>query len=310
MLDFVSRLKVALVNFSFMHYVLAIISLAGDVLVSSCHHKILVFLNSRIKKEKKLTLRDLIAFVVVVNIAVLWILFKESTIGPPPPPPPSPSPSSSPIIEVGDIVVFGTYKQSMDKERKGVRQNIKWIVIAKQDDQENERRLLLAENGLIYKEVSDTKAYWRPWSSCYLKDWLNAVFYSEAFSPEEQNVILNTDEMLGNVFCLSKKEVEDYFLVKSERICKPTDYAYNVCLGNPPTSSGKQPTPNKDADYWWLRDHGLDERSFLTVSDTGDIHTRGTQGTYAGIMVRPAIWLDLKAAHQAGVIIKLPSNME
>lgn len=269
----------------------AIIVVLLDLVYTICQERIIDFFRSILHISRKKLGRFFLIFLALVNITLIKSALDDGSI--------LPSPSPSPIIEtemtyyVGDSIDFGTYKQTQDGE-KWVRERISWNILAVEDD----HALLLSEDGLIYKEISNIKDEWKPWSNCSLNKWLNEVFYKDAFSPEEQQIILKTDDSIGRVFCLSKQEVEDYFLVKNERICKPTEYAIADCQDNDPTKYGKQPTPIKDADYWWLRDHGSDTLSFLTVSDEGEIHVNGTQGKYEGIMVRPAIWVDIQAMNR------------
>lgn len=199
---------------------------------------------------------------------------------------PVPTPTST--ISEGSVVTFGAYPQTME-DGAWKNESITWTVLSIQDEQ----ALLLSNYGLTYMAISSDKSTWRQWSESSLKKWLNSVFYTDAFVREERDAIISKSNELGVVFCLSKEEVERFLPLQEQRICAPTKYAVEICKQQKPTENGKQPIPNEAADYWWLRDHGTDERSFLTVNDIGMTNPQGTQGKFAGIMVRPAIWVSV-----------------
>ena len=87
-------------------------------------------------------------------------------------------------VNVGDTVVFGAYEQ--DAVNINGKEDIEWIVLSK----ENGRMLLLSKYAL--DSLSYNKDYVDiTWENCTLRKWLNEVFYKEAFTDRERNMICN-----------------------------------------------------------------------------------------------------------------------
>ena len=147
-----------------------------------------------------------------------------------------------------------------------------------------------------YKEYNEKSSIYgssdTSWSSCSLRMWLNGTFLNNAFSNEEQNMILslmvNSDknpkygtssgkDTLDKVFLLSVTELNNYFESSKERICYPTKFAKT--LNNSCFSEGE----------WWLRTPGR------TLSEAAHIYINGEMfSKYVGesIGVRPSLWVN------------------
>ena len=237
---------------------------------------------------------------------VLWVFilvatgtgayFSSSTeVSPQPtgePPEPTPFPS------VGDVVEFGTYRQTKGSNGAWNVDPIRWIVLFRDD----EKALLLSEQGLTYKPISSVvvKNETLAWSDSQLHSWLTTEFcrasqdnVEGAFTEEERSIILKNSEGLLAVGLLTKKEAETLLTGSEARVCKPTEYAGYVCENNPKSKQGMTPTPCYTRDYWWLCDPGKDYCTYMTVDKSGAIRESGTRYTYCGIMVRPTVWISV-----------------
>src|SRR5574344_486799 len=82
-----------------------------------------------------------------------------------------------------ETIKFGNYWQTNDKNKEIIR----WKVLAK----ENGKILLISKYAL------DCKPYHKnscnvTWEECTLRKWLNSEFINNAFSEEEQQIIVLT----------------------------------------------------------------------------------------------------------------------
>lgn len=207
-----------------------------------------------------------------------------------------PKPTSFP--SVGEVVEFGTYRQTKGNNGTWNVDPIRWIVIYSDD----EKALLLSEQGLTYKPISSIvlKNETLAWSDSQLYSWLTTEFcgvspgnVEGAFTGEERSVILQNSDGSYAVGLLTKKEAETMLTGSEARVCKPTEYAGYVCENNPESKQGMEPTPCYTGDYWWLCDPGKDYCAYMTVDKSGTIRESGTQYTYYGIMVRPTVWISV-----------------
>ena len=203
---------------------------------------------------------------------------------------------------VGDIVIFGFYEQDNDKTNG--TEAVEWLILEKDKDQ----ALIISKYALdaqeFHHEYSDTGV---TWETCSLRQWLNSSFLNEAFSTEEQLLILETtvradknpkyysdpgNDTSDRVFLLSIPEVNDYFSSDSDRQCIPTSYA--VAKG---ATFGTQ----EEGVYWGLRTPG-DNVQWMGLTKTcssagvdrdGSIRYNGLGVAYDGVALRPAMWIDL-----------------
>ncbi|MBQ4562694.1 MAG: serine/threonine protein kinase [Clostridia bacterium] len=186
-----------------------------------------------------------------------------------------------PVIsyEINDIVTFGTYEQ--DNNYSNGQEPIQWIVLDKQDG----RYLLLSKYALDCQSYDTTDAN-GVWQNSSLRYWLKDVFFTTAFSENEQNKISYHNGTLSDkVFCLSVRELEQYYPDTSDRITSATPYAV--------TRGAYQ---ENGVCGWWLRSQGDSSDYAARVNIKGDILSGsssegGTQRT--DYSVRPAIWVEL-----------------
>ncbi len=185
-------------------------------------------------------------------------------------------------------VYFGRYFQLAGSTEKSP---IEWFVLK----QEPKRQLLIS------KYVLDAQPYNKKllqcnWCNCTLREWLNVVFYNEAFTEDEKQRILevtNTNESeftkslpcpdtLDKVFLLSKKEAKELFgSADRNRKSKATSYA---------NSRGVDIYNEGDASWWWLRSLSYNPLSASGVLSTGEIDPMN-QVDFLNRGVRPAIWV-------------------
>lgn len=134
-----------------------------------------------------------------------------------------------PKIQVGDVICFGQYFYEHENDRRP----IEWIVL------DSDKTGLV----LISRYCLDTIHYCqRPyqggslaWETSHLRNWLNTVFYNQAFSDQEKETIAEThivtDKTLdpdlhkNKVFLLSDSQIEAYFPDSEKRKGFPTPYA-------------------------------------------------------------------------------------
>jgi hypothetical protein len=186
-------------------------------------------------------------------------------------------------------VKFGNYWKDTDE----VKEPIEWLVL----DEKDGKTLLLAKHGLDCRQYHygtyDTSCS-TSWSESDLRKWLHSTFINNAFSEEEQQAIIPTQNKTNDdvenvlpsftedkVFLLSIEEANKY-LTQEERKCRPTPYAklHNAW------SSGD------NFCYWWLRSPVDIQGNAAYVYYDGDVHYRGSS-VYFGInAIRVAMWVD------------------
>ena len=204
-------------------------------------------------------------------------------------------------------VTFGTYPQT----GSGTDQTpIEWLVL--EYDEANHRVLLLSRYGLEPKPYN-TEDVDITWENCTLRGWLNNQFLQTAFSEKERAGILKTtvdnsagqgysgwntsggDNTEDKIFLLSYAEVSQYLgdingVDNIKARVAPTDYA--IKNGAYSASNIKTDDGNSTG-QWWLRSPGESTNTALFVHYNGSGHYCSVE--YVGLVVRPAIWLDLDA---------------
>ena len=242
-------------------------------------------------------MRKWIALIVLIMVAMrLLSCYAESGIDPA-------------TITVGDAVTFGSYEQ--DNDLNNGQEPIEWIVLDVQDG----KALLLSRYGLLAMGYHNT---WDDctWETCSLRAWLNDSFLNYAFSAEEQSAILmttvdNSDSqgfdwtMIGEerisggndtqdrVFLLSYAEANRYLDVPiegSSTQSRVTATAFAIAMGAY-VNDDCRTVDGSAAGCWWLRSPGSCLNSAVGVSEEGLLTY--TRAYHKGIIVRPALWLDL-----------------
>ena len=183
-------------------------------------------------------------------------------------------------------VKFGNYNYFDENDKRP----IEWIVLDKKED----RYLLLSKYVIAEMIYNQRNEYCATWDKCDVRRWLNKEFLNEAFTPDEQEIIITTnvtaDENpfvvsdVGNdtqdkVFLLSIMEVYKYFHSPSQRKCNWPEgfadqysfYCYSAC--------------------WWLRTSSDRKGYTSVVNHNGSISYEDHSHRSGFIDIRPAIWV-------------------
>ena len=188
---------------------------------------------------------------------------------------------------VGGLTIFGRYEQ--DNNAENGPENILWIVLELDD----EKMVLLSQDGLAARpynaEGGDTT-----WETCSLRQWLNEDFLNEAFSEEEQAMLVPMtlpadanpeyptpagNDTEDRVSLPSLREVEAWNTNGNLSFCYASYYArtQGVRFGR------------NGACNWWLRSPGKDAASAAVVSDFGTAFAFGFSANMSDALVRPMI---------------------
>ena len=183
-------------------------------------------------------------------------------------------------VNVGDIVSFGSWPAQLE----GPFVSLSWRVL---EARANGDALLLCRDIIECRSFHDSKGD-ITWQNCDLRYWLNAVFFTRAFSSEEQalvipetcaaedNAVFRTEgggDTEDFVFCLGFEQVKRFFSVDAMRQAHPTAYAMRA----PFTC------------WWWLRAPGGHQFSCAAVAENGAIDYNGFHASLDCIGVRPAV---------------------
>ena len=255
----------------------------------------------RIEQEKKEGKKKLFIKIAVAVIAVLIVFVLINTIhkineGK------KTETANVSDAQVGSYVYFGSYEQ--DNNTINGSEGIEWLVLSREDD----RMLIISRYALdcqYYNTDSDSEGI--TWETCSLRKWLNESFMYEAFTSEEQEMILSTtlpadknpkydDIPPGNptedkVSLLSIAEAEKYFSSDDTRTCQGTKYCY-----------AQGANDDNGNCWWWLRSPGgTSAHRAADVSPDGSIDLQGTIYDFNGygaeddgyVAVRPALWITI-----------------
>lgn len=195
------------------------------------------------------------------------------------------------IPDTGDTVTFGSCPQTEDGND---RTPLRWTVLEKEAD----RALLITEQGIAVRTYH-IKREPVTWETCYLRRWLNGPFLADAFTPEEREIIRESEVPAdrnpghaadpGNatydrVFLLSIPEAERYFASDAARQCRPTALALK---------NGAFVTESNPNCWWWLRSPGMYPDLTAFVYRDGSVDGYGDDVLNDRFCVRPALWVRL-----------------
>lgn len=184
-------------------------------------------------------------------------------------------------------IEFGRYPQASKNENA----LIEWLVLKN----DGSKALLISKYALDCQKYNTTDTS-VTWETCTLRKWLNGAFISNAFSHEEQAMILSTTpesadteesaDTKDRVFLLSWDEAIEYFSSDSTRQCQGTAYCY---------AQGARKADDGNCNWWlrWL----LEAVSFRTaryVDYNGSISGHVCSVDNDTIAVRPALWINLE----------------
>ena len=184
--------------------------------------------------------------------------------------------------QVGSYVYYGAYEQ--DNNASNGKENIEWLVL----DVEDNQALIISKYVLDYLPYNE-KQEDTMWKTCSLRKWLNGTFLNDAFSTEEQKIILpkQTEENAkDNVFLLETSETTRFFSSNDMRKCQGTDYYKAQYF--------KEEAKVDNFDYcsWWLRSWRMSDRA-ATVWRSGEVESNSMTGVHLFQGVRPALWIKL-----------------
>ena len=197
--------------------------------------------------------------------------------------------------QLGASVFFGSYEQ--DNDLSNGQEDIEWLVLALEDD----RALLISRYALDCQRYSVNKSR-DSWTSCNIRSWLNGPFLSSAFTPEEQERILDTvipspqrqDEMkfadaVDRLFALDQTQIYKYFPSEESRRCSPTAYA--VAQGAPARNASSE--DGRSYCWWWVRFQGVSNWNAPCITPDGSLSHLDQYLDEAYNAVRPAMWIKL-----------------
>lgn len=171
-------------------------------------------------------------------------------------------------LEIGDTFHYGSYNED----------SISWLVLA----QEGDRSLVISEHAIDLMEYNHSYVGDITWEESELRYWLNNEFYYSAFTPEEQERIIesyvynygNGNDTLDRIYILSEEEAREYFRNNEDRVCT--------------YGSGF----NAQSERWWLRTPMEHAFANIVVHNNGEITNATTASYFMLCAVRPVMWID------------------
>ena len=195
-------------------------------------------------------------------------------------------------VKVGGYVRFGSFEQ--DNDPGDGKEPIEWRVLTL--DKSGKKALLVSRYALAARYYHSGSAY-PTWANSNIRGWLNFNFWWDAFTEQEQSLIVRTKlsnpayegieggpDTWDRVFLLSRGEAATYFTGSDDRLVKPTLYALAMGAGT---------ADENGCCWWWLRTPGAYSYDAGTVYAIGGIDHTGANVKNATIAVRPAIWVEL-----------------
>ena len=194
-------------------------------------------------------------------------------------------------------VEFGRYPQG----EKGEAEPLRWRVLSV--DEREKKALLITEKLIDCRRYHD-RLKKITWEDCDLRKWLNRDFTNSAFSEEERNNIILTENLNpdnpgygtdgGNptkdsVFLLSIEEAKKLFHSDKDRKAEAAPYAVSRYRQ---TDYYKQ-YGESAMGWWWLRSPGHNSRVAACVRPGGGVTDVGYFVYNVLGAVRPALWLNL-----------------
>lgn len=192
-------------------------------------------------------------------------------------------------IEIGDFVTFGEYEQDGKTDTK---EAVEWIVLDKDGDE-----YLLVSRYCLDVHPYEEDGSWVTWEDSDIREWLNSTFINDAFSAEEQEMILpiyhiNEDNPVygteggesttDNVFILSYSEATSYYRVLS---CQAASTPYAV-------ERGAFQRDGSGYGWYWLRTPGEHSDTAMYLGSGGYYVEEGEPVCNYQGGVRPCVWID------------------
>lgn len=182
-------------------------------------------------------------------------------------------------------IKFGRYPEASKNENA----LIEWLVLKN----DGSKALLISKYALDCQQYNTSRTN-VTWETCTLRKWLNGTFISNAFSHEEQAMILSTTtesaDTKDRVFLLSTTEAGKYFSSDSTRQCQGTAYCF--------AQGGDQDSDGRCS--WWLRSPDYFSRDCVSIVNNYGVagcqpyHVTRKLPFSDDITVRPALWINLE----------------
>ena len=178
-------------------------------------------------------------------------------------------------IESFDYIEFGKYNGK----------NIEWIVLkADKGEALIISKYVLKSSSFVDKDKKAFLENW--WGISNVKRWLNEEFYSDAFTDEEKELIIEKGGFINKekITILDNKEIKKYFGKNGKEIVKnhtKTMLYPGVTDNNIDLSNGYVP-------YWTKTDKN---NRISSVKGTGELNEDGYKPTNNKIGIRPVIYI-------------------
>ena len=198
--------------------------------------------------------------------------------------------------KVGDIITLGKwnikpcgdvneFSNALDDERKkrtsdGTLDDVEWKILVI----ENGRALVVSKYCVDNRPYNNYISEKNIWSKSSLRNWLNTVFYEEAFSSTEKDCVVSTavadsegGGSVNKIWILTKEEIEKYMPNWCDRICLGRFWTCFGCKWEEVSWHTRSPGP-------------YDDRVLSVSSDGGSFEDSYVKWK---LHIRPAMWVDL-----------------
>lgn len=207
----------------------------------------------------------------------------------------TPTESLNPLAALvpGDTFHFGRYEQ--DNNFNNGSEDIEWIVLENLGD-----RLFVISKYALDCQRYHTQNTDITWETASIRNWLNYVFFNDAFTEEEQEIILTSTvtaeenpvfgtasgaDTQDKIYLPSIQEVETYCSSASQRICRATTYAVKQNAYVNSSTRGS---------WWLLRTAGMNSATVVSINSDGSIDYDGGKVAADRGTVRPVMWISIE----------------
>ncbi len=205
--------------------------------------------------------------------------------------------SKNDTIPNNSVVKFGRYEQNTENDGD---EPIEWLVVEDNGDKVLLMSRFILDSCFYGNDYDDYS-----WENSAVRQFLNSIFLSKAFSEEEQEQIVDTEvtDTFGTttdkVFLLSRKEVLHYYPFDSDKqylAAKTTEYARKKDFCYVTEIEATVDPGSKDYLFygqWHLRDVFSAEDEYYTTSKVTSrgMVSDGSEPNYQAEGIRPVIWI-------------------
>lgn len=193
----------------------------------------------------------------------------------------------------GNRISFGTYEQDGD-ETNG-KEPIEWVVSETWMTNNKHVVMLISEKCLFVAPFNE-KLEEVTWATCSLRKYLNNEFVEDAFSEDEQAILLeNQMQTLPNPNFTEPTTG----ITTKDRVFIPDYGDYNefdmfIDERAELTEAAKKSAEGLEKyieNSWWLRTEGQDKKSALTMSNSAEVIFEAGDPVDSNCGVRVAVWL-------------------